>query len=66
MIAPQFSGWKKSSYSANGNNCVEVAAAPGVVGVRDSKLGADSPILTVTPAGWSTFVSAVKAGQFDL
>jgi hypothetical protein len=66
MIAPQFSGWKKSSYSANGNNCVEVAAAPGVVGVRDSKLGADSPILTVTPAGWSTFVSAVKAGRFDL
>jgi len=59
--------FRKSSYSgANGGNCVEVAVAPGVVGVRDSKLGADSPILAVTSAEWSTFVNAVKAGRFDL
>ncbi|MFI6951169.1 DUF397 domain-containing protein [Streptomyces sp. NPDC050422] len=31
--------WFKSSYSSNGNegDCVEVAAAPGSVHVRDSK-----------------------------
>ncbi len=59
--------FRKSSYSGgNGGNCVEVAAVPGIVGVRDSKLGADSPILAVTSAEWSTFVNAVKAGRFDL
>jgi hypothetical protein len=62
----RFINWRKSSYSNNGGACVEVAAAPGVVGVRDSKLGEDSPILAVTPADWSTFVNAVKAGHFDL
>ena len=66
MIAPQFSCWRKSSYSTNGAGCVEVAVAPGAVGIRDSKLGEDSPILAVTPADWSTFVNAVKAGHFDL
>jgi hypothetical protein len=62
----RFINWRKSSYSNNGGACVEVGIAPGVVGVRDSKLGEDSPILAVTPADWSAFVSAVKAGQFDL
>ncbi|GAA4229663.1 DUF397 domain-containing protein [Actinomadura meridiana] len=30
--------WRKSSYSGNtGGECVELASAPGIVAVRDSK-----------------------------
>jgi hypothetical protein len=50
MTPPEFTGGRKASYSANGNNCVEVAAAPGVVGVRDPKLGEDSPIVAISRA----------------
>lgn len=46
----RFINWRKSSYSNNGGACVEVAAAPGVVGVRDPKLGEDSPIVAISRA----------------
>ncbi|WP_327155536.1 DUF397 domain-containing protein [Streptomyces tubercidicus] len=56
--------WFKSSYSNNGGNCIEVAAnIPGVVPVRDSK-DPHSPSLAFTPNGWSSFVAAVKGGEF--
>ncbi|MDJ1136938.1 DUF397 domain-containing protein [Streptomyces iconiensis] len=49
--------WHKSSYSGSqGGECVEVAAHPAAVHIRDSKV-TDSPILTVTPHAWSTFIS---------
>ncbi|MFD0905863.1 DUF397 domain-containing protein [Actinomadura sediminis] len=42
--------WRKSSYSGpNGGNCVELAALPGAVGVRDSK-DPDGPVLLLSPA----------------
>ncbi|WP_181010974.1 DUF397 domain-containing protein [Streptomyces sp. SM13] len=48
--------WFKSSYSSNdGPACVEVAAAPGSVHVRDSKDLAQPP-LGFTPAAWSDFL----------
>jgi hypothetical protein len=48
--------WFKSSYSSDqGGNCVEVAAHPAAVHVRDSKV-TDGPVLTVEPAAWSAFV----------
>lgn len=48
--------WFKSSYSgAEGEACVEVAACPGAVHIRDSKDTA-IPALTVTPAAWSAFI----------
>ncbi|MFF9893883.1 DUF397 domain-containing protein, partial [Streptomyces albidoflavus] len=57
----------KSSYSANGGDCVEVAAnlAPthGLVPVRDSK-NPSGPVLTVPAAAFSSFVAGVKAGEF--
>ncbi|MDJ0465213.1 DUF397 domain-containing protein [Streptomyces sp. H27-C3] len=50
--------WFKSSYSdsSNSNECVEVAAAPGSVHVRDSKnlLG---PRLAFAPGAWAGFIS---------
>jgi hypothetical protein len=49
--------WFKSSYSGgtNGESCVEVAAAPGRVHVRDSKTG-DGPQLALTSDAWAAFV----------
>lgn len=55
--------WRKSSYSTNGGNCVEVARnLPGVVAVRDSK-DPDGPALVFTAEQWGTFVSAARDGQ---
>ncbi|MEU7571364.1 DUF397 domain-containing protein [Micromonospora sp. NPDC049240] len=52
--------WRKSSYSGNEGNCVEVADnLPGVVGVRDSKDVA-GPSLTFSSAHWNSFVEFVK------
>lgn len=48
--------WFKSSHSgAEGGDCIEVAAEPGTVHVRDSKDTA-GPSLTLSPEGWSAFV----------
>ncbi|MFH8220712.1 DUF397 domain-containing protein [Streptomyces sp. NPDC018057] len=48
--------WFKSSYSGTeGGQCVEVAAAPAAVHVRDSKAAA-GPVLTVSRAAWAGFV----------
>jgi len=59
--------WRKSSHSGGpANNCVEVASGAGWVGVRDSKLGADSPILTFTEGEWAAFTSGVKDDEFDV
>ncbi|MFI1737820.1 DUF397 domain-containing protein [Streptomyces sioyaensis] len=56
--------WFKSSYSSNGGDCVEVAAnIPGLVPVRDSK-DPHGLALTFSAHGWSSFVAAVKGGEF--
>ena len=58
--------WFKSSYSANGSTCVEVATnLPGIVAVRDSK-DRDGAVLTFTPDEWSAFVNGARSGEFDL
>ncbi|MGJ5804376.1 DUF397 domain-containing protein [Streptomyces europaeiscabiei] len=50
--------WRKSSYSSGNGQCVEVASASGVVGVRDSKHPDQAP-LTFSPAEWRAFVALV-------
>lgn len=55
--------WRKSSYSGQAGNCVEMAGnLPGVVGVRDSK-NPDGPALVVTPQAWRAFIAGVKKGE---
>ncbi|MET9964561.1 DUF397 domain-containing protein [Streptomyces sp. NPDC006356] len=50
--------WFKSSYSSSGGGeCLEVAACPHTIHVRDSKLGARSPKFSVTPDTWTAFVT---------
>lgn len=57
--------WFKSSYSDNeGGNCVEVAAAPGAVHVRDSK-DRGGPSLTFSAAAWAAFTDFVAGGAGD-
>ncbi|MEU2682773.1 DUF397 domain-containing protein [Streptomyces hygroscopicus] len=59
--------WFKSSYSNNGGQCIEIAAnlvaSRGVVPVRDSK-DPHGPALLFEPTAWSSFVSAVRRGEF--
>ncbi|MGX1545696.1 DUF397 domain-containing protein [Streptomyces adustus] len=48
--------WIKSSYStADGPDCVEVAAHPHGILVRDSK-NPDSPRLALAPTAWAAFL----------
>ncbi|MFD7289728.1 DUF397 domain-containing protein [Streptomyces sp. NPDC059863] len=47
--------FKKSSYSNQTGECVEVALnVPGTVAVRDSKDSA-GPVLLLAPAAWEAF-----------
>lgn len=50
--------WFKSSYSdsSSGNDCVEVAATPHSVHVRDSK-DRPGPRLGFAPTAWEAFVA---------
>lgn len=65
--------WFKSTFSGNGDSCVEVNLDASEILVRDSKFGRQSsddlnaqPILAYTPDEWRAFIAGVKAGQFDL
>lgn len=57
--------WQKSSHSDLANNCVEITTElPGWVGIRDSKLGDNSPILAFTHGEWDALVQGVRDGEF--
>ncbi|WP_406114690.1 DUF397 domain-containing protein [Kitasatospora purpeofusca] len=56
--------WRKSSYSGNGGNCVEIAPDfVGVLPVRDSK-DPEGPALVFPSDAWRSFVAGVQAGEF--
>ncbi|MFI6690220.1 DUF397 domain-containing protein [Streptomyces sp. NPDC050433] len=50
--------WFKSSYSnsSEGDSCVEIAASPGAIHVRDSK-NVQGPRLAVDPTAWASFLA---------
>ncbi|MFE7396349.1 DUF397 domain-containing protein [Streptomyces sp. NPDC057557] len=53
--------WFKSSYSgSDGGDCVEVAAGPGAVHVRDSKVAGGGPVLRVGRGEWAAFVTLAR------
>ncbi|MEU9889753.1 DUF397 domain-containing protein [Sphaerisporangium sp. NPDC051011] len=68
--------WRKSSYSNNGGDCVEIAVADDlnlmahegggetIYLMRDSKVP-DGPVLTLTPTGWDVFRAAIRNGAFE-
>lgn len=51
--------WRSSSFSGMGQDCVEVAAGPAGIHVRDSK-NPNGPYLTFTPAEWAAFLTVLK------
>jgi hypothetical protein len=70
-------GWRKSSYSNNGGNCVEIAVlgrdqvpaaykaeADRLFVMRDSK-NPSGPRLYFTPGEWDAFACGMKDGAFD-
>ncbi|HTJ71618.1 MAG TPA: DUF397 domain-containing protein [Actinospica sp.] len=57
--------WRKSTFSGNQGNCVEVADLPdGGIAVRHSKAPA-GPVIEYTEAEWEAFLKGVRAGEFD-
>ncbi|MET8873445.1 DUF397 domain-containing protein [Nocardia sp. NPDC004604] len=57
--------WFKSSRSASGRECVEVAwLDSGHVGIRDSK-NPTGPALIFTPTEWDTFTAGLHDGDFN-
>ena len=63
-----FADWRKSSYSGDGNSCVELAVsrpaarhgAGPVVGVRDTKADGRGPILEFTASAWQEFLGRIR------
>lgn len=60
-----FGYWRKSSFSNGGDNCLEVSApsAGGLVGIRDSKLSDDSPVLVVASSQWRELLIEIRSGR---
>ncbi|MEU5095028.1 DUF397 domain-containing protein [Streptomyces sp. NPDC020996] len=57
--------WFKSSYSSSGDgDCIEVAATPATVHVRDSK-HRQGPQLALSPAAWTAFVAHVDRASVE-
>ena len=52
--------WRKSSYSGNSSDCVEVGRG---IGVRDSK--APAVHIPVGPSAWTAFLSAAKCETYS-
>ncbi|MGA5037850.1 DUF397 domain-containing protein [Streptomyces capoamus] len=54
--------WRKSSYSATAQSCVEIAQTSAVVWIRDSKDVTKSP-LRVSVESWKHFQATVRDGN---
>ncbi|KPI28848.1 protein of unknown function DUF397 [Actinobacteria bacterium OK074] len=57
--------FRKSSYSYQEGNCVEIAAtATGGRAVRDSKNPGGGPLLALSRESWTAFVAGAYDGEF--
>ncbi|MFE5241198.1 MULTISPECIES: DUF397 domain-containing protein [unclassified Streptomyces] len=51
--------WQKSSYCAQGNSCVHIAADHGSVALTESS-DPTGAILRTSPSAWAALIRAVK------
>ncbi len=51
--------WRKSSYSGNGGECVEVGQSADAVHVRDTK-NRDGAELRLSPSAWRRFAEQMR------
>jgi hypothetical protein len=66
MSAFDNANWCKSSYSGGEHgSCVELAAVPGMVGIRDTKNRAGGH-LQISKRDFVSLLNEVKAGRHDL
>lgn len=57
--------WRKSSFS-DPTQCVELAELDdGSIGMRDSKLDDESPVLSLARSQVADLVAGIKAGEYD-
>jgi hypothetical protein len=56
--------WRKSTFSGANGDCVELAAADGLIAVRHSK-EPEAGTLFYTRSELAAFISGCKAGEFD-
>lgn len=68
VLVPEGS-WRKSSFSAEATNCVEICFEGDLVSIRDSKYRRDpennlrqEPVITVTATTWAGFLDGLAAG----
>ncbi|WP_406100506.1 DUF397 domain-containing protein [Streptomyces canus] len=54
--------WQKSTYSGDSSNCLEIAATPAFIHIRDSK-SAEGPQLAFQPPAWSLFIFHATADR---
>ena len=60
QLEPHFCfNWRKSSYSADQGNCVEIVAHISCVLVRDSN-DHNGTVLEMTAAQWEHFVASIR------
>jgi hypothetical protein len=60
--AKRRAGWRKSSYSAMANGCVEVDFTSAGAQIRHSKI-ADSPVIAFTTEQWSAWLAEVTTNR---
>ncbi|SDM17598.1 DUF397 domain-containing protein [Allokutzneria albata] len=51
--------WRKSSYTGNDNNCVELSLTEFETAIRDSKQP-NGPVLTFTPLAFTRFIRFLR------
>ncbi|HEY2575469.1 MAG TPA: DUF397 domain-containing protein [Streptosporangiaceae bacterium] len=64
MTTADHLAWRTSSRSSNGENCVELAPAPGGVAVRDSK-NRTAGMIVFPPHAWAAFVRETRDGLVE-
>ncbi|MDX8036571.1 DUF397 domain-containing protein [Lentzea sp. BCCO 10_0856] len=57
--------WRKSSYTAPDNNCVELAVGVAETAMRDSK-DPDGGSFVVSASTWTMFLAHARSGGFGL